>query len=247
MLLKLVIIEDDECSQIILENLLKTYFMDIALVGKARNVAEGIKLIHSTAPDLILADVPLGGETIFDLIKNLKNKEEYNFMITTAHENFALEAISHGVIDYILKPITLENLTLAINKFKRRLIAAQEREQLNAFDTSGNRLLGIAAVDKIEVLDIDAIVYIQADGRYTHFHLIDGTKKTASKNLGEYEKILPIQNFVRVHHSYMVNMNYVKSIQKTDGYFVQLFKSDKVIPIAKRKQEALIKFLKLKT
>jgi len=247
MLLKLVIIEDDECSQIILENLLKTYFMDIVLVGKARNVAEGIKLIHSTAPDLILADVPLGGETIFDLIKNLKNKEEYNFMITTAHENFALEAISHGVIDYILKPITLENLTLAINKFKRRLIAAQEREQLNAFDTSGNRLLGIAAVDKIEVLDIDAIVYIQADGRYTHFHLIDGTKKTASKNLGEYEKILPIQNFVRVHHSYMVNMNYVKSIQKTDGYFVQLFKSDKVIPIAKRKQEALIKFLKLKT
>jgi len=247
MLLKLVIIEDDECSQIILENLLKTYFMDIALVGKARNVAEGIKLIHSTAPDLILADVPLGGETIFDLIKNLKNKEEYNFMITTAHENFALEAISHGVIDYILKPITLENLTLAINKFKRRLIAAQEREQLNAFDTSGNRLLGIAAVDKIEVLDIDAIVYIQADGRYTHFHVIDGTKKTASKNLGEYEKILPIQNFVRVHHSYMVNMNYVKSIQKTDGYFVQLFKSDKVIPIAKRKQEALIKFLKLKT
>jgi two-component system LytT family response regulator len=101
MLLKLVIIEDDECSQIILENLLKTYFMDIALVGKARNVAEGIKLIHSTAPDLILADVPLGGETIFDLIKNLKNKEEHHFIITTAHENFALEAISHGVVDYI--------------------------------------------------------------------------------------------------------------------------------------------------
>jgi len=247
MLLKLVIIEDDECSQIILENLLKTYFMDIALVGKARNVAEGIKLIHSAAPDLILADVPLGGETIFDLIKNLKNNEEHHFIITTAHENFALEAISHGVVDYILKPITIENLTLAINKFKRRLIAAQEREQLNAFDTSGNRLLGIAAVDKIEVLDIDTIVYIQADGRYTHFHLIDGTKKTASKNLGEYEKILPIQNFVRVHHSYMVNMSYVKSIQKTDGYFVQLFKSDKVIPIAKRKQETLIKFLKLKT
>jgi two-component system LytT family response regulator len=247
MLLKLVIIEDDECSKIILENLLKTYFMDIALVGKARNVAEGIKLIHSTAPDLILADVPLGGETIFDLIKNLKNNEEHHFIITTAHENFALEAISHGVVDYILKPITIENLTLAINKFKRRLIAAQEREQLNAFDTSGNRLLGIAAVDKIEVLDIDAIVYIQADGRYTHFYLIDGTKKTASKNLGEYEKILPIQNFVRVHHSYMVNMNYVKSIQKTDGYFVQLFKSDKVIPIAKRKQDTIIKFLKLKT
>jgi two-component system LytT family response regulator len=247
MLLKLVIIEDDECSQIILENLLKTYFMDIVLVGKARNVAEGIKLIHSNAPDLILADVPLGGETIFDLIKNLKNKEEHHFIITTAHENFALEAISHGVVDYILKPITIENLTLAINKFKRRLIAAQEREQLNAFDTSGNRLLGIAAVDKIEVLDIDAIVYIQADGRYTHFHLIDGTKKTASKNLGEYEKILPIQNFVRVHHSYIVNMNYVKSIQKTDGYFVQLFKSDKVIPIAKRKQDTIIKFLKLKT
>jgi two-component system LytT family response regulator len=107
-------------------------------------------------------------------------------------------------------------------------------------------MLGIASIDKIEVVNIDAIVYIQADGRYTHFHLLDGSKKTASKNLGEYEKILPIEDFVRVHHSYIVNMSYVKSIQKTDGYFVQLFKSDTLIPIAKRKQDTINKFLRLK-
>jgi two-component system LytT family response regulator len=245
-MLRLVIIEDDQWSQLIIENLLKTYFLDIEIVGIAPNVEEGINLIDSTTPDLILADIQLGNETIFDLIKNLKNNSNYNFIITTSHENFALEAISHEVIDYVLKPITIENLTLAINKFKRRLSAAKEQKQSNFFDKTENRMLGIASIDKIEVVNIDAIVYIQADGRYTHFHLLDGSKKTASKNLGEYEKILPIEDFVRVHHSYIVNMSYVKSIQKTDGYFVQLFKSDTLIPIAKRKQDTINKFLRLK-
>jgi len=245
--MKLIIIEDDEWSQLILKNLLKTYFPDIQIVGVAKNIKEAITLINDVVPDLVLADIQLGNETIFKLLQELENTFDLNFIITTSHKNFALEAISHEVIDYVLKPITVENLTIAINKVKRKIKSTSQQSGTIYSEKSENRMLGIASMDRIEVVNVDAIVYIQADGRYTHFHLLDGSKKTASKNLGEYEKLLPLEDFVRVHHSYIVNMTYVKSIQKTDGYFLELFKSEEAIPIAKRKQETVVKYLKLKS
>lgn len=242
--MKLVIIEDDEWSQLTLKKLIKTYFPEIHVSGVATNIKDGIQIINEANPDFILADIQLGETTIFDLFEQLEHTLDYNFIITTSHENFALKAISHQVIDYVLKPITVEKLTLAINKVKRKLKSTNKISEFD--DKAEGRMLGIASMDKIEVVNIDAILYIQADGRYTHFHLLDGSKKTASKNLGEYEKILPAEDFVRVHHSYIVNMTYVKNIQKTDGYFVELFKCDNTIPIAKRKQEVVVKYLKLK-
>ena len=96
------------------------------------------------------------------------------------------------------------------------------------------------------MIKIDSIVYIKANGRYSDFYLMDGSRKTASRNLGEYEKLLPNENFVRTHQSYLVNMNYVEHISKSDGYVVKLINNDKLIPISKRKQDVIAKFLKLK-
>ncbi|MDP5229354.1 MAG: LytTR family DNA-binding domain-containing protein [Cellulophaga sp.] len=241
-----IIIEDDEWSKLTLENLLKIYFPYVEVLGAVSNIKEGVDLINVLNPDFILADIQLGNETIFNLINQLENTFERNIILTTSHHNFALEAISKEVVDYILKPVTIESLTLAINKLKKRQTVIEANNKLLLTNKTENRMLGIASVNKIEVINIDAIIYIQADGRYTHFHMLDGSKKTASKNLGEYDKILPKEDFLRVHHSYIVNMGYVKSIQKTDGYFVELYKSKNVIPIAKRKQDSVTKFLKIK-
>jgi len=244
--MKLVIIEDDEWAQLTLTNLIKRYFPDIEVVGLASNLEEALLEITEGDPDFILADIQLGDNSIFELMEKLENTADYNFVITTSHERFALRAISHEVVDYIVKPVSIESLTLSVNKVKRRLKAAQDNRVAASSEGVANRMLGLSSMDKIEVVNVDAIVYIQADGRYTHFHLLDGSKKTASKNLGEYEKLLPEEDFVRVHHSYIVNMNYVRNILKSDGYFVKLFKCDDVIPVAKRKQDAIIRYLKLK-
>jgi len=244
--MKLFIIEDDQWSQMAIEKLIKSFFPDVEVVGTADNVKHAIRLINKTKPDFILADIQLGDESVFEIMNSLNDVWEYNFVLTTSHENYALEAISNEVVDYIVKPVSIENLTLAINKVKRKLNNSSNNNSEGVFNKSDNRILGLSSMDKIEVINVDAIVYVQADGRYTHFFLLDGSRKTASKNLGEYEKILPKEDFLRVHHSYIVNMNYVKSILKTDGYFVKLFKSDSLIPVAKRKQDIIVKFLKLK-
>lgn len=244
--MQLVIIEDDKWFQLTLENLLETYFPEIKILGTAANVKAGISLIEKTQPDFILADIQLGDETIFELMSQVETAHNYNFILTTSHENFALEAISHEVIDYILKPVNLENLTIAINKFKRRYKEKKELQQQSFVENAENKMLGISSVDKIEIVNTDDIVYIKADGRYSHFYLLDGTKKVASKNLGEYEKLLPKETFLRVHHSYLVNMSRVKNIHKTDGYYLELFDSTELISVSKRRQEVVVKFLKLK-
>jgi two-component system LytT family response regulator len=244
--MKLFIIEDDQWSKKTIEVLIKSFFPDVKIVGTAENVEYSIKLINKTKPDFILADVQLGEENVFEIMKGLDDAWNYNFVLTTSYENYALEAISNEVVDYIVKPVTIENLTLAINKVRRKLNYSNNSNPDATFGKGDSRILGLSSMDKIEVINLDAIVYVQADGRYTHFFLLDGSRKTASKNLGEYEKILPKEDFLRVHHSYIVNMNYVKSILKTDGYFVKLFKTESLIPVAKRKQEIIVKFLKLK-
>tara|TARA_R110002167_G_scaffold360062_2_gene577433 strand:+ start:7285 stop:8022 length:738 start_codon:yes stop_codon:yes gene_type:complete len=244
--MKLFIIEDDQWSKKTIEVLIKSFFPDVKIVGTAENVEHSIKLINKTKPDFILADVQLGEENVFEIMKGLNDAWNYNFVLTTSYENYALEAISNEVVDYIVKPVTIENLTLAINKVRRKLNNSNNWNPDSTFGKGDSRILGLSSMDKIEVINLDAIVYVQADGRYTHFFLLDGSRKTASKNLGEYEKILPKEDFLRVHHSFIVNMNYVKSVLKTDGYFVKLFKTESLIPVAKRKQDIIVKFLKLK-
>ena len=245
--IKVVIIEDDQWSRMTIEKLIKTYFPDLMVVGFAENIEDGLNVIEEGKPDFILADIQLDLKNIFELMERLEDAWSYNFVITTSHDNYALEAISNEVTAYIVKPVTVENLTIAVNKVKRKLSLTKNGNEVSRFSNSDNRILGVSSLDKIEVINVDAIVYVKADGRYTHFFLLDGSKKTASKNLGEYEKLLPSDDFLRVHHSFIVNMNYVRSIMKTDGYFVELFKSETLIPVAKRKQEGIVKFLKIKS
>jgi len=245
--MQIFIIEDDEWAIKALEKMINSYFTEITIIGTASNVLDSIQFITNKKPDLVLADIELENENVFEVIRKLGSGHDYNFVLTTSHEHFALEAISNEVIDYIIKPVTLEKLTTAINKVKRKLKKSNSDTNVNSNkEKNTGRMLGVASINKIEVINMDSIVYVQADGRYTHFVLLDGSKKTASKNLGEYEQLLPSEDFLRVHHSYMVNMNYVKSIIKLDGYSVELFKSKVFIPVSKRKQEAVSNFLKLK-
>ena len=242
--MKVFIIEDDEWSKLILDKLITSYFPDLEVIGAASTISDAITLINDCEPDFILADIKLGNEDIFELINHFGEAWKYNYILTTSHENYALEAISSEVLDYIIKPITVEKLITAINKVKIRIKASLESKEENG--NRNHQLIGISSVDKIEVIKIDSIAYIKANGRYSDFYLMDGSRKTASRNLGEYEKLLPNENFVRTHQSYLVNMNYVEHISKSDGYVVKLINNDKLIPISKRKQDVIAKFLKLK-
>jgi two-component system LytT family response regulator len=242
------IVEDDQWSAVTLQKLIADYFPGCKVLGTASNAEDALEALSKIRPDVLIADIEIDDKNIFEVLEQLEKKADMHIVLTTSHENYALEAFSYDVLDYIVKPVTLEKLVRTHNKVSKYHASLQSEDvkKLGKENSDENRMIGIASVDKIEVISVDSILYVQADGRYSHFHLLDGTQRVASKNIGEYEKILPKEDFLRVHHSYIVNMNYVKSVSKADGSFIELFRGKKTIPLSKRKQELLNKFLKIK-
>ena len=105
--------------------------------------------------------------------------------------------------------------------------------------------IAISSQEKIDLIQMQDIIYCQADGKYTIFHLINGRKITSSRNLGEYNTILDSNYFFRIHHSYVINLKHVIKISKRDGYYCELI-GKIILPIAKRRQDDFNKFIKLK-
>lgn len=106
-------------------------------------------------------------------------------------------------------------------------------------------IIAIPSIDKIDFFKFDEIIYLKSDGRYTNFYLKNGKNVLATRNIGEYEKLFSENIFFRIHHSYIVNLAYVEKITKETGYYCEMVNSHN-IPIAKRKQDQLLKFIGLK-
>jgi two-component system LytT family response regulator len=142
-----------------------------------------------------------------------------------------------------LKPINILNLQKAIDKL---IIRIKEKEKTPLIEESlAQNIIAISNVEKIEIIGIENIIYLEADGKYTVFHLSDGSSKVVSRNLGSYIDILPKNKFFRIHHKYIINISETESIYKTDGNYC-LLKNAKTLPIAKRRLEEFRKFLYLK-
>lgn len=122
----------------------------------------------------------------------------------------------------------------------------QKLNQINSINSSSqnNGFLAISSTDKIELIKVDDIVFCRADGKYTEFVLSNGTKILSSKNLGEYNNVLTYNYFFRIHHSYVINIKHISKITKKDGLYCE-FTNGVALPIAKRRQEEFIKFIKL--
>lgn len=242
-----VIIIDDDLENInILKIYLNKFCPEINVVGEATNVNDGLAIYTNTQPDILLLDIELGNDTIFSFIDAINNiKGEIIFI--SSHPEFGVKAVNYNVTGFIVKPINPINLKKIITK---AIFNIEKNKKNNALNKNNNKTcfplkIAIPSTSKIELIDLENISYLEADGKYTVFHLKDNSKKIASRNLGEYEKIIDTNIFFRIHHRYLVNINSVTNVHKTDGYYCQLI-NNKNLPIAKRRQEAFHKFLRLK-
>ena len=243
--MKVVVFEHEEQSSLTVRSFLSQNHYAVEVLAFDDSFDNAMSLIEYHKPDFIFADAMLHGHSIYEMMQEVKDQNTYDFIIMTPHSEFVLQALPHEVMDYILKPLVKEQLNLALCKMKRKHLQNHIASKPNT-TSDVYPFLGISSIDKIEVIAKQDIMYAEADGRYTHFNLADHTIKTASKNLGEIEKYLIESDFLRVHHSFIVNMNYVKSISKTDGFLIEFKTTTKTIPVSKRKQNALMRFLQIK-
>lgn len=240
------LILDDEIDNItLLKILLNKYCKSVATIYTATTVAEATALYLEHVPDILYLDIKLGNnETAFSFVEKITDfKPEIIFI--SSYEEYAIKAINIQALGYIVKPIEVSKLVNITNK---AICCLENKKKLESVKTqSQNGLIDFIAIpstSKIDVINPSDIVYLEADGRYTIFHLKEGTKKTASRNLGEYEKQLDKNLFFRIHHTYIINLKTVSLINKAAGNYVELINNVK-LPIAKRRQAELNRFLKI--
>ena len=235
------IIEDEIGVQKIIEKFLEGYNKDITLVGKAKDVTTAVAEINELKPQLLLVDVEIIGGTGFDVLKavELNNKQ---IIFITAHQHYAFNAIKQSAVDYLLKPINSKEFNAAINK--ALLNANSNTDAIERLSEKIEQIGTANTAQKITLKDSKNVYFVnpsdiircEADGKYTVFIMAGDTKRiVVTSNLKHYEAELLKHNFIRCHHSHMVNMQHVVKLNKMEST-LHLSNNDQ-IPLSLRKRK----------
>jgi two-component system LytT family response regulator len=244
-----VLIVDDELqSRSLIRKLLSVHFPNI-IADEAETVSNAVEKIQQISPKLIFLDVQMRGETGFDLLDKIA-ANNFEIIFTTAHSEFALRAFRYSALDYLMKPIDVEEFKAAVEKALIRI--KNQQSQAEQIEFLRKLKLNQKPPDKLTVptaegflfISINDILYCHAVGNYTEFHLASHQKLLSSYTLGYYNEILVSHNFFRVHRSYLVNLAHVKMYKKGDGGVLMMNNGDE-IEVARSTREVFLKIMKL--
>lgn len=238
-----IIVDDELKSRESLKILLQDFCNDVTVLALCENVNEAMEAIRKHKPDVVFLDIQLQRETGFDLLARI---QEINFEIifTTAYSEYAIKAFKFSAIDYLLKPIDIEELKRAVSKVEKRkgdTITSRLQELMNNLRSSSseNYKLALPTANGLIFIRMQDILYCEASSNYTDITLSDGKKYTVSRTLREYEELLEGHNFYRIHHSYLINLNAIKKYVRGDGGYV-VMSNDKSLDVSKRKKEGFL-------
>jgi two-component system LytT family response regulator len=235
-----IIIDDEEKNIQLLQNMLEMHCRQVNVIASNADATKGLLLIKELQPQLVFLDVEMPHLNGFDLLKKLE-PVSFEVIFVTAYSHYAVEAFEHHATGYITKPINTEKLIAAVNKAAKRI--EEKSINKNLFTLLEHNTKQVAP-DKIPLsttnglvfVKIADVMYCESSGNYTHFYLCDNKKVVVSRQLGEYEKLLPENNFIRIHDKYIINLNYIKEYIKGSGGEVVL-ENGKEIPVASRRKE----------
>ncbi len=213
-MLRAVIIDDEKLARDVIFNYLNEYCPDVEVVAQASSVKAALSAIQKTTPDLVFLDIEMPDGTGFDLLNKFE-KIDFKIIFVTAYSEYAIKAFRFSAIDYLLKPVKIDELIDAVARVRSAgtpgISAEIISSLLNNLRSSSPKqsTLIIPNIKGFEVLRVSEIIMCQADGYCTNFHLSGNRKVVSSKNLKHFDGLLEDQNFLRVHHSYLVNLDHV--------------------------------------
>ncbi|MCB0463910.1 MAG: response regulator transcription factor [Flavobacteriaceae bacterium] len=236
--MKSIIVEDKAYIRKALLNLLELIDTDVKVVGECESVKEAVIVANACKPELVFLDINLADGNAFEFLEQTEHLK-FKVIFITAYEEYALKALKMGAVDYLLKPVDVEELKIALNKVKQ-LSITEQKEKINiakqAFNHQNEQLI-LSLHDSFQVIDLNELMYCESDKGYTTFYCNDGKKHLVSKTLKEFEERLTNANFTRPHQSFMVNL---KFIDKYDKSGVIHLKNGKKIPVSSRKKEQFV-------
>ncbi|MCH8331219.1 MAG: response regulator transcription factor [Bacteroidetes bacterium] len=242
-MLRTVIIDDEKRGRETLTNLVKECCQNVEIAATAGSKDEGIAAINQQKPDFIFLDIEMPGGSGFKLLKELGNIKPYVIFVT-AFDHYAIKAIRFSALDYLLKPINVDELYKAVEKVEEMQgngLNGKLDMLLRNINSTNNYLRQIAlpTLQGLELVETNKILYCEADANYTTLHLLDGVTVVVTRILKEFEELLAESNFVRIHHSYLINLSHLRKYVRGKGGSV-IMKDGTELGVSVRKKEVLI-------
>ena len=248
MTINAIIIDDEKHCTELLQWEIQNHCPEIQVIGVTNSATQGLELIKRQKPDVVFLDIEMPVMNGFELLKKF-NEIPFEVIFTTAYDQFAIKAIRFSALDYLLKPIHKAELVKAIQKLIKKKSSQKEHqvqmefllEQLSSKGKGPSKMV-IPCLDGLEIVELKRILYCKASSNYTEFHFEDQHKKIVSKTLKQIEELLSESNFLRVHQSYLVNLDRVIKYVKSGGGYL-ILDNNSTVNVAQSKKQTLVKKL----
>jgi len=242
-----VIVEDETSAREVLKNYLAKYCPQVEITGEAHNAREAIRVLHDLQPKLVFLDVEMPFGNAFDVLDNCKDLY-FETIFVTAYSEYSLKALNQSASYYLLKPVSIEELIIAVNKVQQHIINREiiNRNQIlleNMRETRpGKQQIILPTLEGFEVIKTGDIIRLQGNGNFTDIYMKDKSKKMVCRFLKHFEDILQFP-FVRVHKSHIINTECIVSYHKNSGGYV-ILEDGNEIEISSGYKEAFLKIFR---
>ena len=239
--IRAIIVDDEPNARRALRGVLEESFAQVEILAECKDVPEAVKTIHKLKPDLVFLDIEMPGYNGFELL-DFFDQQSLNFKIifVTAYSDYSLRAFEISAVDYILKPVRAEHIERALKKIKIDNPAEniQYKVLKENFNNQLDKKIVLQTAETIFVVKMDDIIYLQADGSYTRFYTTTHGVLTITKKLIDFEYLEDAGPFFRTHRSFIVNLNYIKKVDKKE--FVLVMHNDAEVYLAQDKKNLLL-------
>ena len=242
-----IIVDDEPYSCESLATLIERYCPDIKLLDICYSGADALKAIHEQAPTILFLDIEMPGMNGFEMLQKLPSIN-FSIIFTTSYDQYALKAIRFSALDYLLKPVDREDLQIAVQKAIQNAEHSLPQQieillqKLNHPTIPVNKI-AIPTMEGLQMLFVENIIRCSSDSNYTMLHLKNKQKITASRTLKEIEEMLEDYSFLRVHHSYIINLNEIEKYVKGDGGYL-IMSDGSNIDVSRSRKDMLLKKLR---
>lgn len=249
-MIKAVIIDDEPQARVVLKTLLQEYSKEVEIVGEAASAKAGMKLIEENKVDLVFLDIEMPKMDGFGMLREFKTID-FDIVFTTAYSNYAINAIKFSALDYLLKPIDIDELKIAIERCKEKITEKKPQKEAIYFlpdDFTNlqnqNSKIALPTPKGFRIIQISELFYCEAARNYTTFMLADNTQIIVGRNLKYfYEKLTPF-GFFRIHESFLINLSHLEKYVKGRGGQVVLSNGVE-LDVARNRKSDLLKLLSL--
>lgn len=246
--MNILLIDNESEVRFTIKSMLENWAMGKHTIAEADGVATGVQTILSFHPDVVVLDVEMDDGNGFDLLKQIP-EPSFQLIFATAFNQYAIQAFKFSAIDYLLKPVDPMELAMALQKASDNINSNNLQQQLAILmQQMGNKQgaykqIVLKDIDKTYFVNINSIIYCEAEGSYTKFYTADSDPIFVSRNLRSYEELLAPAGFIRTHHSCLVNPDKIKIFDRKTDCGTLILEGGYTIPVSQRKREFVTQFL----